>query len=408
MDNKDPFLSSDQIIEIVKNALIQWKLQDKNVLVLTPDHTRTAPLPLLFKVITETLSPIVRRLDYLVALGTHPIMSDAKLHELFGIDEIVPENVGILNHHWSDPNQLVTLGEITREQTEYYTDGQLSLNVPVTINKKILEYDHIIILGPVFPHEVAGFSGGYKYFFPGISGPDVIHFTHWVGALNTSFATIGVQDTAVREVINIAANMVPTPTKAICLVTSKDGVYGTFTGDVKKAWTDACELSSQVHVRYFDKPFKKVISVLAPLYDELWTGAKGMYKVEPVIADGGEVIILAPQLDVISHTHGKYIETIGYHIKEYFVERWDQFKHYPWGILAHSTHLKGLGRMENGVEIPRIQVTLATGIPEHICKQVNLGYQDPRDFDIQNFRNREDEGILVVPYAGEILHRLKG
>ena len=127
----------------------------------------------------------------------------------------------------------------------------------------------------------------------------------------------------------------------------------------------------------------------------------------PVIADGGEVIIYAPHIDEISYTHGQIIDKVGYHVRDYFVNQWDRFKDYPWGVLAHSTHLRGVGTYENGVEEPRIRVTLATGIPRERCDQVNLGYLDPDAINPDEWRGREAEGILLVPKAGEMLYRVK-
>jgi nickel-dependent lactate racemase len=144
------------------------------------------------------------------------------------------------------------------------------------------------------------------------------------------------------------------------------------------------------------------------MYDDLWTAAKGMYKMEPAIADGGEVVIFAPHIDEISYTHGHIIDEVGYHVRDYFVKQWARFRHVPWGVLAHSTHLRGIGSYDGdtGIEHPRIQVTLATGIPRERCEQVNLGHRDPATIDLAEWQSREDEGILVVPKAGEMLYRL--
>jgi nickel-dependent lactate racemase len=147
----------------------------------------------------------------------------------------------------------------------------------------------------------------------------------------------------------------------------------------------------------------------AEMYDDLWTAAKAMYKTEPVIADGGEVIIYAPHITEISYTHGKLIDQVGYHVRDYFVKQWERFQGVPGSILAHSTHVKGTGTYDagSGIETPRIQVTLATGIPEERCLRVNLGYRDYREIDPQQWANREHEGILLVPHAGEMLYRTK-
>jgi len=143
------------------------------------------------------------------------------------------------------------------------------------------------------------------------------------------------------------------------------------------------------------------------MYDELWVGGKCMYKLEPVVADGGELIIYAPHIHEISLTHGHLIRQIGYHCRDYFLKQWDRFKDVPWGSIAHSTHVRGIGTYENGVEHCRVQVTLATGIPEEICREINLGYRDPASINPDDYANREDEGVLLVPKAGEMLYHLK-
>jgi len=137
------------------------------------------------------------------------------------------------------------------------------------------------------------------------------------------------------------------------------------------------------------------------MYDDLWTGAKGMYKMEPAISDGGEVVIYGPHITEVSYVHGKLIDEIGYHCRDYFLAQWEKFGGYPGGILAHSTHLRGKGTYVNGVESPRIRVTLATGIPEERCRRINLGYLDPASVRPEDFRG------LVVPHAGEMLYRVK-
>ena len=133
-----------------------------------------------------------------------------------------------------------------------------------------------------------------------------------------------------------------------------------------------------------------------------------MYKMEPAIADGGEVVIYAPHVTELSYTHGSVIDQVGYHVRDYFAKQWERFKDYPWGVLAHSTHLRGVGSYDadSGVERPRIKVTLATGIPAQRCEKVNLGYLDPSEIDISEWSGREHEGILVVPKAGEMLYRI--
>jgi nickel-dependent lactate racemase len=280
-------------------------------------------------------------------------------------------------------------------------------DVDININRAVLNYDHILILGPTFPHEVVGFSGGAKYFFPGISAADMINVTHWLGALAGVRGTIGIKDTPVRAMIHAAAEHLPTPSTLIALVVVGKGLAGMFIGDHLSAWSAAADLSSERHIIWVDKPFQRVLSCAPPMYDELWTGGKAMYKLEPALAEGGDLIIYAPHLDVVSHVHGNYIYEIGYHVLPYFLEQWDRFKHIPLGVLAHSTHVRGDGRFQNGVEYPRANVTLASQLSPKDCQQLALGYQNPDEIDVAEWANREDEGILYVPKAGEMLYRVK-
>jgi nickel-dependent lactate racemase len=277
----------------------------------------------------------------------------------------------------------------------------------VQLNRLILEYDQLIVCGPVFPHEVVGFSGGNKYFSPGIAGSEIINVTHWLGALMTSMAIIGVADTPVRRMIDRAASFIPTRRLCFALVMHGESLHGLYIGSMEEAWRAATELSARLDIVYVEQPFQRVLSCMPEMYDDLWTAAKGMYKTEPAIADGGEVIIYAPHIDVISYTHGKLIDEIGYHVRDYFLKQWDRFKNYPWGVLAHSTHLRGDGTFEDGVEQPRIRVTLATRIPRERCEHIGLGYLDLATVDPEEWANREDEGVLLVRRAGEMLYRVK-
>ncbi len=386
----------------------------KRVLVIIPDGTRTAPIPLMFRLLYQQLGRRVAQLDYLIALGTHPHMSQEAIDHLVGVTaseraEHYP-NVHIFNHDWSNPQILQTIGVISRSEAAELTGGLLVDDVSVTLNRLIFEYDLLLICGPVFPHEVAGFSGGAKYLFPGIAGPDIINFTHWLGALVTSMRTIGVKDTPVRCVIARAAEFVPRPLLCLAMVMQGEDLHGLYIGSSTEAWSQAADLSAQLNIIYVDRPFRKVLSAPAEMYDDLWTAAKAMYKTEPAIADGGEVIIYAPHITEVSYTHGTLIDEVGYHVKEYFLKQWQRFQDVPGSILAHSTHVKGTGtyNVTSGIETPRISVTLATGIPEERCHRINLGYADYREIDPAAWQGREHEGILFVPHAGEMLYRAHG
>lgn len=405
-------VAAEQVRQLVAQALPVAECRGKKVLLIVPDHTRTAPVGQMFKSIFAQIGPTTKELDVLVALGTHPPMSEEAICQRLEISVEQHRNefqkVRFFNHEWDNPAALTEIGALTSTDVKELTDGLFAMDVPVEINRLIYNYDQVIIVGPVFPHEVVGFSGGNKYLFPGVGGPKILNFFHWLGAVVTNPMIIGNKWTPVRKVVDRAGALVKVNKACFCMVVAPDkSLVGLTFGSPEAAWDAASELSRQVHIIYKDKPFKTVLSKMPPMYDDLWVAGKGMYKLEPVVADGGELIIYAPHVTEISVTHGKIIEEIGYHCRDYFLTQWDKFKEKPWGILAHSTHVRGIGRMENGVEKCRIQVTLATGIPESVCRKINLGYRDPKTIREADFANREDDGVLFVPKAGEMLYHLK-
>jgi len=405
-------VSEAQVTQLVTHALPEADYRNKRVLLIVPDHTRTAPVGWMFKAIFNQIGAVTEVLDVLVALGTHPPMSEAAICQRLeiSVEQHLEEfkKVRFFNHEWDNPAALKEIGSLTSKDVSELTNGLFSMEVPVEINRLVFDYDQVIIVGPVFPHEVVGFSGGNKYLFPGVGGAKILNFFHWLGAVVTNPMIIGNKWTPVRKVVDRAGALVKVDKGCFAMVVAPDkSLAGLFFGTPESAWDAASELSKQVHIIYKDQPFKTVLSKMPPMYDDLWVAGKGMYKLEPVVADGGELIIYAPHVTDISVTHGRIIEEIGYHCRDYFLTQWDKFKDKPWGVLAHSTHVRGIGKMENGVEKCRIQVTLATGIPEATCKKINLRYRDPKTIHEGDFANREHEGILFVPKAGEMLYHLK-
>ena len=406
-------LSEEQVLAALHQGL-DGRFDHQEVLVLIPDQTRSLPLPFLFRALVQILQG-ARRLNFMVALGTHPALTEPGLCDLLGITaeerKTTYAHIGLMQHAWNDPAALVTLGFFEQDQIKQIAGPAWHFSLPdrveIRLNKAALEHDHILIVGPTFPHEVAGFSGGAKYLFPGISGPEMINATHWLGALAGVLGTIGIKDTPVRQMIQAAAQKLPTPVTLIALTVEAHDLGGLFVGDPLSAWSAAADLSAQRHIRRVEQPFKRVLSCAPPMYAELWTAAKAMYKLEPVVAAGGELIIYAPHMQVVSHVHGKYIYEVGYHILPYFLADWPRFQHVPLGVLAHSTHLRGAGVMQAGMEKPNIRVTLASQISPEDCARLNLGYLDPASLDLAAWQNREGAGSLFVPKAGEILYRLK-
>ncbi|MEI6148670.1 MAG: lactate racemase domain-containing protein [bacterium] len=409
--SRSGLLTEHDVAVICDQALAQWKPDGKRVLFVVPDLSRTCPLDLMFRLLYERLAGRVKLMDFLIALGTHPPLTKEQIYKRMGITAAEHERrfpkARFFNHEWKNPDQLVEVGRFSKSDVREITEGRFEMDVSITCNRMVLDYDLLVIIGPVFPHEVVGFSGGAKYLFPGIAGQEIIDFFHWLGAVITNPVIIGNKWTPVRRVVDRAAAMLAIERKAFCMVVQNHDLAGLYAGTPEEAWSAAADLSSQIHTHYSERPFHTVLSCAPEMYDDLWTGGKCMYKIEPVVADGGKVIIYAPHITEISSVHGAILEKIGYHTRDFFLKQWDQYKGYPWGVVAHSTHVKGIGTYEKGVEKPRVEVILATRIPEAICRKVNLGYLDPRSIRIGDYENREPEGVLCVRRAGEILYRWK-
>jgi nickel-dependent lactate racemase len=407
-------LPTESVRAIIAQACSPEEYRGRKILLIVPDGTRTCPLGVIFRGLFDEIGTVTAALDVMIALGTHQPMSEEAICERLGITagerSSTYKGVRFFNHAWDDVSALRKIGVITKEESSELSGGLLAQEVPVEVNARVFDYDELMIIGP----EVVGFSGGNKYLFPGVSGPTVLNYFHWLGALMTNPMIIGNKWTPVRKVVDRAASLVNVPKRCFCMVVTPGdpaqgggGLAAVTFGDPVSAWDAASDVSRRVHITCKDRPFHTVLSCAPKMYDEMWVGGKCMYKLEPVVADGGELIIYAPHIHELSVTHGRYIREIGYHSRDYFTAQPERFAHIPKGVIAHSTHVRGIGTYENGVEKCRVLVTFATGIPEEICKSINVGYRDPRSIRVEDYANREDEGILYVPKAGEMLYQLK-
>jgi nickel-dependent lactate racemase len=408
----DQVLTDQEIRAFVSTCLAREDLDGRSVCVIVPDGTRSCPLPLLLSAVHQALSGRASRVTVLIALGTHAAMTEPQLAAHLGYSHgalaATYPGMTVLNHEWWKPETFVSLGSISAHRVGELSEGRLEAPVEVVLNRAVVDHDVALVVGPVFPHEVVGFSGGNKYFFPGVAGPEVIDFSHWLGALISSVNIIGTKGiTPVRALINEAAALIPSRRLALCLVAQSgtSALHAASFGPPEDAWAACADVSAQTHIRYLDAPVRRVLSIIPTKYQDMWTGAKGFYKVEPVVADGGQVILYAPHITEISVMHPT-IAQIGYHCRDYFLGQWDTYSGYHWGDLAHSTHLRGAGTWDpvNG-EKGRVTVTLATGIPENTVRAANLDYLNPAHVDRQTME--ADPDTLVIPQAGEVLYRLR-
>ncbi len=408
--NRDGSVDNGQAGEAIAEFIAQNDYTGKRILLIIPDNTRSGPVGDIFKTIYDHLEQKAKAVDCLVALGTHQPMSEEQIctRLCMTADERKGKyaSVKFFNHEWEKAGTFTSIGRISAHEIEEISGGLFREEVDIAINKLIFKYDEFFILGPVFPHEVVGFSGGHKYIFPGIAGDDIIHFFHWLSAVITNPVINGTKWTPTREVVEKAASLIKMPHKLFAIVAFENELKGIFIGEAVEAWEKAADLSEQVHITYKDKAYKTILGIAPEMYDDMWTAAKVMYKLEPILADGGTLIIYAPHITEISYTHGKWLDKIGYHTRDYFLKRMEKFEGIPRGIIAHSTHLRGIGTYINGVEKPRVNVVLATSIDKQRCEKLNLGYMNPDDVNISDYEDKEDEGVLLVHHAGEVLHRL--
>ncbi|MDE2956093.1 MAG: lactate racemase domain-containing protein [Bacteroidota bacterium] len=411
LEDENTPISEEAIEDLLRRSLCSGDLRDKRVLVIIPDTTRTAPVPVFFRLLTRILAGHARRIDFIVALGTHPKLSGEALLRLVGVSAAERaaryRHVGLFNHHWDDPDALVTLDTLDADELQELSGGLVQLSLPITINRAILQYDVLLVCGPVYPHEVAGFSGGNKYFFPGISGAQIINITHWLGALLTSYAIIGTFNTPVRAIIDRAVRAIPRRRLCVAMVVHEGGLAGLHVGPPEDAWARAARQSAGLHITWVDRPYTRALAIIPSMYDDLWTGAKGMYKLEPVMADGSELILYAPHITELSYVHGKTLDQIGYHGAAYFRQQWEKYRNYPWAVLAHASHVRGASTVTGGIETPRITLTLASQVSRDTCERMGLNWRDYAAIKIDAWQGREHEGILLVPKAGEQLFKLR-
>ena len=410
----DADLSHDELRRFVEGALISIEPRAK-ILAIVPDKTRDDNTDILFPFAAEFLkNKAVGKLDVLIAQGTHVPMTAAEKQAKIGVGdgEKISDLGRVYDHNWSSRDALVQIGELSVERVKAITNGLYEKPIPLTINKLLApgNYDFVLIFGATVPHEVAGFAGAAKYFFPGVAGPELTHATHWLGALAGIENTIGRIETPTRHLIEAAADFVDAQVIAFTTVVTRDDedrlrTHGLFAGDFRASLRAGAEISKIVHIKYTGRKYARVIALLDEHYDELWVGGKASYKLGGIIDNGGELIIYAPQMRCISATHGEIIERYGYaaieKMQELVAESGELEENLC--VAAHLAHVAYAGRQnEHGEIVPRYNITLASQIDEATCRRVNLGYMDFRTFRREDYEN--DPDTLIVERAGRDLY----
>jgi lactate racemase len=406
-------LSPSELRAILEGALMTIG-PDARVLAIIPDKTRDDNTDIIFPFAAEILSDRkVAKFDALVAQGTHMPMTDSEKRAKVGFASGAVPGLGeIYDHRWNSPEELVTLGELSAGRVTELTGGLITEAVSVNLNRLLGPgiYDTVLVFGATVPHEVAGFAGGAKYFFPGVAGPDLTHATHWLGALASIENVIGRIETPTRHMIEAAATFVPARIISLNSVVSREDdnrlrTQALFAGDVREAFRRAAAVSREVHIRYTGRKYKRVVALLDEHYDELWVGGKASYKLGGIIAEGGELIIYAPHLRAISETHGLLIEKYGYapldRVREMVALSTELQANLA--VAAHLAHVSYAGnRDESGKVVPRFRITMASALDQPTCERVNLGFMDHLEFRREDYDS--DADTLVVERAGRDLY----
>lgn len=404
-------LENPVILSTVQQALNVIQPGER-VLAIIPDKTRDDNTHELFPIAADFLTKRgVAAFDALVAQGTHPPMSESQKLFKIGATHFSGE---LFDHRWDEAGELVTIGELSAATVQQLTNGLIEHAVPVTINKLLAPgiYDTVVVFGATVPHEVAGFAGGAKYFFPGVAGPELTHTTHWLGALAGIENIIGQVETPTRHLIEAATDLITARIISLNAVVSRDAdnelvTYALFTGDIREAFRRAAEVSRRVHIRYTGRKYKRVVALLDPHYDELWVGGKASYKLGAIVEPGGELIIYAPHLTKLSETHGALIEKYGYAPLESVRDMLGVSAELRENlcIAAHLAHVAYAGRLDaEGKVVPRYDITMATGLDEETCRRVNLGYRDYRSLNYEAMSS--DPDTLIVKDAGRDLYQV--
>lgn len=410
-------LSSADLCRIVEEAFARFDFGER-VLAIVPDATRDDLTAVLFPIAAEILAGKgVKIFDALVAQGTHAPMSAIEKQKKIGADtNVLPQIFGeIFDHEWNNPAELVRLGEIGAEQVSELSGGVFAEKIVVTSNKRVAPgaYDSIVIFSSTVPHEVAGFSGGAKYFFPGVSGRELTDATHWLGALAGIENVIGKIDTPPRRLIDRATEFIETPIVCLNQVVSRTEenrlrAHALFVGDCQTTFRRAAEVSREVHIKYVPKKYRRVVAVLDEHYDELWTGGKASYKLGGIIEAGGELIIYAPHLRRVSATHGAMIERYGYAPVETIRDliETDSDLRQNLCVAAHLAHVAYAARVdENNAIQPRYRIQLASALDAETCRRLKLGFLDDKNFDWSGYER--DAETLVINRAGRDLYLVR-
>jgi len=347
--SKTDVISADETRTILKDVLGKLGAK-KRVLAIPPDFTRfnsyAGPITeMVNDYYGDTLT------DIMPALGTHSPMTDEQLSTMF---PSVPKSKFRV-HDWR--NDVVTIGTVPGEYVNEVTEGRLSYSLDAQVNKLLLDpsFDLILSIGQVVPHEVIGMANYTKNIFVGVGGSDFINKSHFIGASYGMERIMGRAKSPVRDVFEYAKTHYASKLPIVYVLTVRDKqdgemvTRGLFIGDDFECFQKAADLSLETNFIMVDRQIKKCVVYLDPEeFKSTWLGNKAVYRTRMAIADGGELIVLAPALKEFGEdkTIDGLIRKYGYKGTPHTLECTDANKDLQdnLGASAHLIHGSSEGR----------------------------------------------------------------
>lgn len=363
-------LSATEVFSMLEASLEGKKEQLRKVLLLPPDFTRMHSYAgkitaMYYKMLKDSC-----QVDIMPALGTHDPMTRTECLQFFGED--IPYE-SIITHNWR--NDVVKIGEVPGAYVKEISGGLLDYTINAEVDKRLLDnsYDLIISIGQIVPHEVVGMANYNKNIFVGCGGKDTINKTHFLGAVYGMEQIMGRADTPVRKVFDYAEQhyLQNIPLMYVLTVTTvKAGevnLEGLFIGRERRLFEEAVKLSQEKNFVFVDKPLKKVIVYLDEReFKSTWLGNKSIYRTRMAIADGGELIVLAPGVKKFGEDEGidQLIRKYGYVGKTKILELYKQNKDLQDNLsaAAHLIHGSSDGRFTITYAVDKVTQSEIEGI----------------------------------------------
>ena len=394
-------ISNDELKSILKSVLTKLGNKSK-VMLIPPDYTRYhSNAGILSQAAYEHFGDAVK--DVMPALGTHVPVSEDQRKKMFGK---IPKSLFRV-HDWR--NDVVTIGHVSGDMVKAASNGRLSDPWPAQLNKLVWkgEHDLVLSLGQVVPHEVLGMANHSKNLFVGVGGADAINFSHFIGAVYGMERMMGVADNPLRRIFNTAAKQFLKDLPIVYALTvvgrdEKSGdlvTRGLFIGSGEECFYEAAKLSMEVNFTMVERPIKKCVVYLDPEeYHTTWLGNKSIYRTRMAIADGGELVVLAPGVhrfgedDKIDELIRKYGYRTTPEILDLLEKNTDMMKNLS--AVAHLIH----GSTENRFNVK----WCAKGLTRKEIEGVGYDYEDystmSKKYDVSKLKegwNDTDSGEKI-------------